>query len=62
MFRSLQNHHQDETCSLPFNKYDVPDVNDFIILIINILAHRDVFNQTSHSSHIPHLKLTVVLE
>jgi hypothetical protein len=23
-----------ETCSLPFNKYDVPDVNCFIILII----------------------------
>jgi hypothetical protein len=23
-----------ETCSLPYNKYDVPDVNCFVILII----------------------------
>jgi hypothetical protein len=36
-----------ETCSLPFNKYDVPDVNCFIILIIKLLAHRDDFNQKS---------------
>jgi hypothetical protein len=32
-----------ETCSLPYNKYDVPDVNCFIILVIQLLAHRDVF-------------------
>jgi hypothetical protein len=34
-----------ETCSLPFIKYDVPDVNYFIILVIKLLAHRDVFNK-----------------
>jgi hypothetical protein len=34
-----------ETCSLPYNKYYMPDVNCFIILIIKILAHRDVFNK-----------------
>jgi hypothetical protein len=34
-----------ETCSLPLNKYNVPDVNCFIILIIKLLAHRDLFNQ-----------------
>jgi hypothetical protein len=37
-----------ETCSLPFIKYDVPDVNCCIILVIKLLAHRDVFNQTKH--------------
>jgi hypothetical protein len=35
-----------ETCSLPSIKYDVPDVNCFIILVIKLLAHRDVFSQT----------------
>jgi hypothetical protein len=25
-----------ETCSLPFNKYDVPDVNCVIILVIKL--------------------------
>jgi hypothetical protein len=34
-----------ETCSLPSIKYDVPDVNCFI-LVIKLLAHRDVFNQS----------------
>jgi hypothetical protein len=34
-----------ETCSLRFIKYDVPDVNCFIILVIKLLAHRDIFNQ-----------------
>jgi hypothetical protein len=34
-----------ETCSLQFIKYDVPDVNCFIILVIKLLAHRDVFNK-----------------
>jgi hypothetical protein len=35
---------QTETCSHPFIKYDVPDVNCFIILVIKILAHRYAFN------------------
>jgi hypothetical protein len=39
-----------ETCSLPFFRYGVPEVNCFIILVIELLAHRDVFNQTSHSA------------
>jgi hypothetical protein len=30
-----------------FIKCDVPDVNCFVILVIKLLAHRDVFNQTS---------------
>jgi hypothetical protein len=38
-----------ETCSIPFNKYDVPDLNCFIILIIKLSAHRDVFNQKKDS-------------
>jgi hypothetical protein len=39
-----------ETCSFPFIKYDVPDINSFIILLIKLLAHRDVFNQTCMSN------------
>jgi hypothetical protein len=31
--------------SLPFIKYVVNDVNYFIILVIKLLTHRDVFNQ-----------------
>jgi hypothetical protein len=34
-----------ETCSLPFIKYDVPDVNCIIILVIKLLQHRDVVNK-----------------
>jgi hypothetical protein len=34
-----------ETCSLPFIKYDVPEVKCFNILVIKLVVHRDVFNQ-----------------
>jgi hypothetical protein len=36
------------TCSLPFIKYDVPDVNLCIILVIKLLSYRDVFNKKKH--------------
>jgi hypothetical protein len=48
-----------ETGSLPFikYKYDVHDENWFIILVIKLLAHRDVFNQNQTKQLTP--KLTV---
>jgi hypothetical protein len=49
MFRSDDGPVGTDTCSLPFIKYDVPDENCFIILVIKLLAHQDVFNHKKYT-------------